>query len=263
MPGSNLGNFTLSNTLGTPLGSTVFTVSTPMNFLPHPCPRLTMVNCTGSRFATDWQGAPADIPMFSYFRRAYSGQVIATNFHDADLNLAGNLISWTINVLRPYTGVGANYQCNIFIGGFAVSGGVTYPTYIAQSIDLKTPGLRTITAAGVSGSVGADSIAAIPFWISGRHQVLIGISPTFVPRRGDTLANMPAVMQAQTDQPRHLHDHQHGIRCRDTRRHDNDGCPAVLNGREPRVRAADGPDGHLPRRRALSIRLSSSPPSTP
>jgi hypothetical protein len=49
--------------------------------------------------------------------------------------------------------------------------------------------------------VGADSIAAVPFWISGLHNVVIGISPGFVPNGGDTLANMPFfVMQAQTDQ---------------------------------------------------------------
>jgi hypothetical protein len=200
MPGVNTGTFTLNNsaTIGTP---TAFTATLTMNFLPHPCPRLTMVNCTGGRFATDMAGAPADIPMFSYFKRAYAGSTLSTAFHDRDLNLAGNLLTWTINVLKPYTGAGANYVCDIFIGGFATSGGITYPTFITQSIDLKTPGLRTITAAGVSGSVGADSIAAIPFWITGTHVVLIGIPPSFIPNGADTLANMPLfVMQAQTDQ---------------------------------------------------------------
>jgi hypothetical protein len=200
MPGPNTGNFTLNNsvTISTP---TAFTATLNMNFLPHPCPRLTMVNCTGGRFATDMAGAPPDIPMFSYFKRAYAGQVLATAFHDGDINLAGNLLSWTINVIRPYTGAGANYVCQFFVGGFAASGGITYATFIQQIIDLKTPGVRTITATGVTGSVGADSIAAIPFWLSGKHFVTIGISPNFIPNGGDTLANMPLfVMQAQTDQ---------------------------------------------------------------
>ena len=49
--------------------------------------------------------------------------------------------------------------------------------------------------------MGADSIAAIPFWITGTHVVLIGIPPSFIPNGADTLANMPLfVMQAQTDQ---------------------------------------------------------------
>jgi hypothetical protein len=201
LPGTNTGTFTLSGSPPANAAPTAYTVTPTLNFLPHPCPRLTMVNCTGGRFATDMAGAPPDIPMFSYFKRAYSGQVLATAFHDSDLNLAGNLLSWTINVIRPYTGAGANYICLISIGGFATSGGITYPTFIQQTIDLKTAGLRTITAAGVSGSVGADSIAAIPFWISGKHNVIIGISPTFVPNGGDTLANMPHfIMQAQTDQ---------------------------------------------------------------
>ena len=144
----------------------------------------------------DQAGAPPDIPMFSYFKRAFAGTGFSTNFHDKDINISGNLLTWTINVLRPYTGADASYVCDIFIGGYAVSGGITYPTYIKQEIDLKTIGLRTITATAVSGSVGADSIAAIPFWISGLHVVVITSADP-----ADTMANMPFyIMQAQTDQ---------------------------------------------------------------
>jgi hypothetical protein len=200
MPGVNTGTFTLNNsaTIGTP---TPFTATSAMNYLPHPCPRLTMVNCTGSRFASDMAGAPPDIPMFSYFKRAYSGGTLLVTTREKDLYLAGKLLTWTINVIKPYTGAGANYVCAFDVGGFKTSGGITYPTYIGQSVDLKTPGLRTITAAGVTGNVGADSLQAIPFWISGKHFVVIGISPSFIPNGADTLANMPFfIMTAQTDQ---------------------------------------------------------------
>jgi hypothetical protein len=201
MPGAVTGGFTLSGSPpnnGTP---TAYTVALPMNFLPHPCPRLTMINCTGGRWATDMAGAPPDIPMFSYFKRAYAGTTLSTNTNDRSLYLAGNLLSWTINVLKPYTGAGATYVCQFSIGGYATSGGITYPTFITQSIDLKTTGLRTITATAVTGSAGADSIAAIPFFISGTHAVSIGIPTAFTPNPADTMANMPFfIMTAQTDQ---------------------------------------------------------------
>jgi hypothetical protein len=200
MPGANTGNFTLNNsaTIATP---TNFTVTFPMSFLPHPCPRLTVINCTGGRFVSDMAGAPPDIPMFSYFKRAFAGSTFAAATHEHDLNLVGRLLSWTIDVIKPYTGAGAGYVCYIWVGGFATSGGITYPTFQTITIDLKTPGKRTITATGVTGSVGADSIAAIPFWISGKHTFAVGIPPSFNPNGADTLANMPFfVMTAQTDQ---------------------------------------------------------------
>jgi hypothetical protein len=197
---SNLGNYGLnvSSTIGTPQA---FTATLDMNFLPHSCPRLTVLNCTGSRWMADMAGAPADIPMYSYFKRAYAGGVLSVVTQEKALWLAGNLLSWTINVLKPYTGADATYLCVFYVFGFAVSGGITYPTYITQTVDLKTTGLRTITAAGVSGSVGADSIAAIPFWVTGSHLVTIGHPPSFVQNGADNLSNFPFfVMQAQTDQ---------------------------------------------------------------
>jgi hypothetical protein len=196
---SPLGNYTISNSAT--IGSTVFTANIPMNFLPHPCPRLTVVNCTGSRFATDMTGSPPDIAMFSYFKRAYAGLTLATSLHEHDLNLAGKLVSWTIDVKKPYTGAGASYVCQLGIGGYATSGGITYATYVNQTIDLKTVGVRTITAAGVTGSVGADVLVAVPFFLSGLHPVAVGIPPNFIPNGADTLANMPFfIMTAQTDQ---------------------------------------------------------------
>jgi hypothetical protein len=200
MPGPNTGTFTLNNS-ATISTSTAFTASTKMNYLPHMCPRLTMINCTGGRFASDVAGAPPDIPVFSYLKRAYAGLTLFVNTPEKTLFLTGKLLTLTINVLKPYTGAAATYVCVLSIGGYATSGGITYPTYIAQTIDLKTVGLRTITAVGISGNVGADSIAAIPFWISGNHYVQVGTPPGFALTGGDTLANMPFfIVTAQTDQ---------------------------------------------------------------
>ena len=196
---SNLGNYTISSSAT--LTSRNFTATLPMNFLPHPCPRLTTINCTGGRWMADQAGAPADIPVFSYFKRAYAGLQLSTNFHDRDLLLAGNLLNWTINVIKPYTGGAATYVCLVNVIGFATSGGITYPTFLQQTINLKTPGIRTITAAGVTGAVAGDTIVAIPFWLSGSHTVTIGTAPLFGLFPGDVLSQMPYfTMTAQTDQ---------------------------------------------------------------
>jgi hypothetical protein len=139
--------------------------------------------------------------MHSYFRRAYGGAGLASNFRDQDINIAGNLLTLTINVLRPYTGAGANYVLGLQIGGYATLAGITYPTFISQTINLKTAGIRTITAAAVTGGVSGDVIAAIPFWISGKHQMFVGIMPNLTPNPADTIANMPHfIITAQTDQ---------------------------------------------------------------
>src|SRR4029077_4521739 len=92
----NTGTYTLSNSsaAGQP-GGTTFTVSdTRPYFCQHPCPRLTASSITGGTFASDWSGAPPDIPMFSYFKRAFSGFPYATYFGQSQfLSLTGNLTS--------------------------------------------------------------------------------------------------------------------------------------------------------------------------
>lgn len=195
---TNLGNYTLNTSAL--IGSTVFTVTIPQVFLPHDCPRMTVINCTGGRFVTDMAGAPPDIPMYSYFHRAYAGQLLLTNDETAYVSLAGNVLFWRINVIRPYTGGAAAYKLTFYPFGYKTAGGITYPTFVTEVVDLKTVGLRTITATGISGNVGTDAIVAIPFFVTGGHPVIIA-QPSNVPFPGDTLANMPLfTMTAQTDQ---------------------------------------------------------------
>jgi hypothetical protein len=193
---SNLGLYTISvaATVSTP---TTFTMSIPMYFLAHVCPRLTVVNCTGGQLVTDMAGAPPDIPLYSYFRRAFAGFAMNIYFLTTYVPLAGNLTSWTINVLKPYTGSAATYTVEICVFGWAKSGGNYYPTYSLQTVNLKTAGIRTITATGVTGNVTGDTITAIPYWLTGDHHVVIG--PT--QGGGDTLAQQPHfVMTGRADQ---------------------------------------------------------------
>jgi hypothetical protein len=196
VPANNLGAYTLSNsaTIGT---STAFTVTNVMHYQPHSCPRLTVINCTGGRTVADMAGAPPDIPMYSYFKRAYAGLPINVITSEKFLRLAGNLLYLNINVLRPYTGAAATYTLQLILFGYKTAGGITYPTVVGQSVNLKTVGLRQITATGITGNLAGDIIVAVPFWLTGAHLVLVG--PTL--GGGDTLAMMPyVVVTAQADQ---------------------------------------------------------------
>jgi hypothetical protein len=197
---AGVGNYTISSSaaIGSP---TTFTATTPMFFLAHPCPRMTVRNCTGGKFVADQVGAPCDIPLLSYSKRKYHGLAMTSNFPQNKVDIIGNLVSWTINVTKPYipnTGTPA-FALIIYMGGWAKAGSNLYYTYIKQSIDLKTAGVRTIgpTAGTTSTPLGADSFTPVPFWLVGGHSVVIGPANS----AGDTLLNGYRVeMVAQTDQ---------------------------------------------------------------
>jgi len=214
----NTGNYTLSNTYtGTTITGGTFqvgvAVGTPSSyssglwFVSHPCPRATIRNCTGGQFVTDQVGAPSDIPALSYFKRAYDGLAWQTETNPANLPLEGNLKSWTINVTKPYSGSLGTFVLNVYMFGWKTVSGNTYPTWVAQVIDLKTAGLRTIgpTAATTTGGTGGppvmsagDALVPVPFFLSGTHSLNINAGTL---GGGDTLANMPRfVMVGQADQ---------------------------------------------------------------
>jgi hypothetical protein len=197
IPASNLGAYTISNS-ATISTSTVFTVTNLLFYQPHTCARLTVINCTGGRFVADMEGAPPDIPMYSYFKRAYAGNPIAgIGTNERYVRLAGNLLYLNINVLRPYTGAAATYQLTLTLFGYKTSGGKTYPTWLTQTVNLKTAGLRQITATAITGNLTGDTIVAVPFWLTGAHAMSVG--PTA--GGGDTLAMAPQLtITAQSDQ---------------------------------------------------------------
>jgi hypothetical protein len=195
IPRAGTGNYTISNSAS--IGSTTFTVTLPLLYSPHPCARLTVINCTGGRTVADMAGAPSDIPMYSYFKRAIYGGPISILTSEKYVRLAGNLLYLDINVLRPYTGAAATYLLALTLFGYKTAGGITYPTYLTQVVNLKTVGLRHITAAAIAGNVAGDTIVAVPFWLTGAHSFTVG--PTA--GGGDTLAMMPQLtITAQADQ---------------------------------------------------------------
>ena len=194
----NLGVYYLNNSAN--IGSTTFTATIPLVFLQALAPRTTVIDSSGCQFLSDQAGAPPDIPIYSYFRRAFGGFAQTTNYNSLSaVDLMGNLLNWTINVIRPYTGGESSYTCELTLFGFGTfnSGANLYPTAINVTIDLKTAGTRVLTATGFSGSAGADSLSSVPFFLTGAHIINIGPSNS----GGDTLAEMPFfTMQAQCDQ---------------------------------------------------------------
>jgi hypothetical protein len=118
---------------------------------------------TGGKFVSDQVGAPPDIPLLSYFKRAFNGLSMNSNFPQGYVQIAGNLTSWTINVTKPYSGAMASFVAIIYMGGWAIegSGPNLYFKVIKQVIDLKTAGLRTITANGTSGAVAPSGTASV------------------------------------------------------------------------------------------------------
>jgi hypothetical protein len=214
----NTGNYTLSNSnAGATITGGTFVVSTAVNvpsaynsglwFIMHPCPRATIRNCTGGQFVADQVGSPPDIPILSYFKRAYDGLAWQVAGNPANIPLEGNLKSWTINVTKPYNGSAGTFVLTLYIFGWKTASGNTYPTWVTQIIDLKTPGLRTIgpTAATTTGGTGGppvvsagDMLVPVPFFLSGTHSLNVNAG---VLGGGDTLANMPRfVMVGQADQ---------------------------------------------------------------
>jgi hypothetical protein len=141
-------------------------------------------------------GAPEDIPMYGYFKRAFSGfPLLLSSGNPTQVNIAGNLVSWTINVTKPYTGASGTYTATIVMFGWKVASGNYYPTFLSQVVNLKVAGIRTITSATTIGLSG-DTLVSVPFWLTGGHVVFTGSSSG-----GDTLVNMPVfIMTAQTDQ---------------------------------------------------------------
>jgi hypothetical protein len=185
---NNLGNYTINNS-ATISTSTTFTTSADLVFFPHYCPRFTVISCTGARAVTDMAGAPPDIPMFSYFKRAFAGSPGYPAYYPQNyVYLQGNLISWEINVIKPYTGTSSTYTCLISLFGWKHSGNNYWPVWLNQTIDLKVAGTRTITSTNFSGNVGGDVLSAVPFWLGGSYPIVmspttseaLGVMPFFI-----------------------------------------------------------------------------------
>jgi hypothetical protein len=78
--------------------------------------------------------------------------------------------------------------------GWKKSGANVYPTYVTQTVNLRTPGLRTILQSGtVAAPFAGDALVNVPFWLTGGHLVWF---PTISSETPDVLARFAMVGQA-------------------------------------------------------------------
>lgn len=159
-------------TSGTQSG-TQTAIANPLQFISHPCPRLTIRGCTGSPTIAAMSDGPPELPIYSYFKRLYTGDSGSIS-GAGPLNVVqpyawGKLISLSINVIKAYTGATNPLTLTITANGWtdALAAG-----NLTQVIDMRTTGLRTITQTTATGSVGADTIAAFANWISGAFKMV-------------------------------------------------------------------------------------------
>jgi hypothetical protein len=188
--GPNIGSITLSS--APPAGSTTFHAHVTGIFLPHPCPRMTVIGTTGCSTLSNMSGMPPDTPFKAYFKKTYEGITNGAGIAQ-QMALIGKLIYCRIDVWNPYAPGGGAGALIIHMTGWKRDNvGNLYPTYVTQSIDLKTAGSRTITAAGGTG-LGGDVFVACPFFLSGGHAVICTLTGSEPP---DQVATFTITAQA-------------------------------------------------------------------
>jgi hypothetical protein len=196
---AGIGTYTLSASATAGAGST-FTCSIPMYFFCHPCPRFTAIGCTGGRLMADMAGAQPDTPLYSYFRRGFAGSSLNTFINSGYVNIAGRMLSWTINVVKPYTGTAPAYNCTVAMFGYMTVGANRVPVFLNQVVNTLVAGVRTITSAsGTTVGLSGDTLAAVPpsVWLTGGH--LIVIATPAGGGTGEGLDKLPyIIMTAQT-----------------------------------------------------------------
>jgi hypothetical protein len=175
------------------VGSTTLTATTPLSIFPCVCSKVTVINSTGCQQISDISDGPAGLPFYSYFKRTFSG------FQPGQyqqLWSVGNLKSWTIEVIKPYTGSLGAFTCSFTVTGNNNSSSNLFPMSQLETIDCKVAGTRVITATGVTGATTSDVLSSVPFWLSTSCVVYFT-----APSGTDKISDMPiVVMTGSTDQ---------------------------------------------------------------
>jgi len=200
----NAGNFLIKDQFGnvvpfsTSGSGTLTAYANPLGIKMHPCPRLTVKNCTGCDGINHLGGAD-DEPAFSRLRYRISGPILTGELLALPQIIWGTLISLTVNVIRPYTGGVATMNLTIIANGYVpgtlAAGNLTAANIV---INTKVAGIRTLgpTAGTTSGAQAGDTLAFYPNWIS--DSFTINYSNPF---SSDTFATAPIIeIEVLTDQ---------------------------------------------------------------
>jgi hypothetical protein len=142
---------------------------TRLDMMVHPCPKLTLINCTGSNDALDLsQSGAQGQPYASYSKRSYAAATLINPI--AGPELWGRISSVTVRVDTPFTTAGA-LTLNLF-GQFltgALDPNNTQTAWLPV-VNLKIGGTRTVTATTVTGAQAGDTLSAPGLiWFDGRQ----------------------------------------------------------------------------------------------
>lgn len=121
------------------------------SYLAVQMPFWTCTNCSGSAQAVDFSGAPPNIPFASYSNRTWTNSTPLVPFP-----LWGKVKSIKLNVKQPYKGSTNALKFNL-PNATVVPAGKTI--FWDAFVDLRTPGLRTITPTGVTCDTGNGPVA--------------------------------------------------------------------------------------------------------
>lgn len=178
-----------------------------------PADSVTLINCTGCPEAVDLSQVGAHgLPLWSYTKRTYTGSAAPVgNPNYLGLSTAppvpiwGKIVHVKVNVIQAYTGTSAPYLlANIINVLRALNPDFSVNNTFDPVIDLKTVGLRTITATTVTndqavnggiGGLGADSnglfgppLAAGDIWFASEAQLTVSHNIS-----GDPIGKWPIV----------------------------------------------------------------------
>lgn len=133
----------------------VVSPATQLNIITAPPPNFTFTNCTGCDDAVSWSAVTPSKPLYSQWKRTYSGNIGAINAAH-QIKIAGQLVSIKITV-------NAGYSAGTFNLGGPGLAVIKKPANVIDTswdpqFDLTMPGVRTIHSDGtVTGTAGADS----------------------------------------------------------------------------------------------------------
>jgi hypothetical protein len=170
---------------------------TRLDLMAHPCPLLTMVDCTGSNDAINLSQAGArGKPIYSYSKWTYTGNTFVSPYAP---HLWGKVGQINIIVTKLYTGT---LYSSLVVNAFSQFGTGATVNLMAPA----TTGTRTITQGGTSGAQSGDSIAAAgtSWFFSGQASPFLGTGAggtTAADISGESSAVWPIVtIEVTTDQ---------------------------------------------------------------
>lgn len=170
----------------------------PTRWGPWGCDNLTVTNCTGLAGAAWSRQVAQGKSIGEYSNTTYSGNI---SRRVINTQVWGNLVSWKIDVERPYRGLQPN--CRLYFNG-ANGTWISSPTFVisvyAPYVNCKEPGIRTITPVGVIGNRPGDGIPSLGnAWICGVTGVYLDCDMAADSPDATPIVNIEIILSQEND----------------------------------------------------------------